>query len=269
MSRGPGEAHVTSVTARDRPSRITRRAIMTRIKLLFVPLLGAALIRLLGKTIRIESRGYEFVDERYRQGRAIIIVFWHGRQLMMPLAYRGKEAHILISQHRDGELIQRIVARFGFRAIRGSSTRGGVAALRQLIRLGREGKDLVVTPDGPKGPRQVVQMGVIHLARTTGLPIVPLAFGCSKKKSSEAGIALSFHSRRVEVCSCGVIPCGCRPTARRRRWKASGRSSRSCSIASRRTPINSLQVIPHSSHGRLITKGAGESALFPIVTLHG
>jgi lysophospholipid acyltransferase (LPLAT)-like uncharacterized protein len=108
---------------------------------------------------------------------------------MMPLAYRGQEAHILISRHRDGELIQRIVARFGFQAIRGSSTRGGALALRQLIRLGRSGVDLVVTPDGPKGPRQVVQPGVIQLARATGLPIVPLTFSCSKKKSLGAGIA--------------------------------------------------------------------------------
>jgi hypothetical protein len=58
-----------------------------------------------------------------------------------------------------------------------------VAALRQLIELGQSGVDLVVTPDGPKGPRQVVQIGVIHLAKATGLPIVPLTFSCSKKKS--------------------------------------------------------------------------------------
>ena len=123
------------------------------------------------------------MDELYRQGRRLIITFWHGRQLMMPLAYRGAEAHILISQHRDGELIHRIVTRFGGRSVRGSTTRGGAAALRQLIELGRSGVDLAVTPDGPKGPRQVVQIGVIHLAKATGLPIVPLTFSCSKKKS--------------------------------------------------------------------------------------
>src|SRR5262249_38968821 len=161
----------------------SRLPMMIRLKLVLIPPVGAFLIRLFGRLLRIESVGHDYVEQRSREDRAIIIAFWHGRQLMMPLAYRGKEAHILISRHRDGELIQRIVARFGFHAVRGSSTRGGSTALRSMIRLGRAGKDLVVTPDGPKGPRQVVQMGVIHLARATGLPIVPLAFGCSKKKS--------------------------------------------------------------------------------------
>jgi lysophospholipid acyltransferase (LPLAT)-like uncharacterized protein len=161
----------------------------TWLKLTVVPVIGAGIIRLLGKVLRITTRGEEIVDGLYRQGDRIIIAFWHGRQLMMPLAYRGQEAHILISQHRDGELIQRIVRRFGFRAVRGSSTRGGTQALRQLIKLAGAGKDLVVTPDGPKGPREVVQMGVIQLARMTGLPIIPLTFGCSKKNTSPVGIA--------------------------------------------------------------------------------
>ena len=69
----------------------------------------------------------------------------------------------------------------GIEAVRGSSTRGGALALRELIRLGRSGADLVVTPDGPKGPRQVAKLGVVQLAKATGLPIVPLAFSCSKK----------------------------------------------------------------------------------------
>jgi len=135
------------------------------------------------------------VDQLYAQGKRIIIAFWHGQQLMMPLAYRGNGAHILISQHRDGEMICRMVKRFGFGAVRGSSTRGGSVALRQLIRLGRSGVDLVVTPDGPKGPHHVVQKGVIQLAQATGLPIVPLTFACSKKKSSPVGINSSclFH----------------------------------------------------------------------------
>lgn len=120
----------------------------------------------------------------------MIIAFWHGQQLMMPLAYRGRQARILISQHRDGELIYRIVKRFGFGAIRGSTTKGGQEALRQLIRSGQQGVDLVITPDGPKGPRHIVQPGVIALAKATGLPIIPLTFGCSKKKSFPVGINL-------------------------------------------------------------------------------
>ncbi|MGH6802271.1 MAG: lysophospholipid acyltransferase family protein, partial [Methyloceanibacter sp.] len=158
-------------------------------KLKVLPRIGAWLIRLLGRTMSIQTQGHEQVDELYRRGTHIIIAFWHARQLMMPLTYRGTEAHILISQHQDGEIISRIVERFGLRSVRGSSTRGGAGALRDLIRLGRSGVDLVVTPDGPKGPPQVAKLGVVQLAKATGLPIVPLSFACSKKKSSRAGIA--------------------------------------------------------------------------------
>jgi lysophospholipid acyltransferase (LPLAT)-like uncharacterized protein len=162
------------------------------IKLSVVPPLAARTIRLLGHTMRMSTVGGETVDELYRQGRQIIIAFWHGRQLMMPLAYRGQQASILISQHRDGEIIARVMRYFGLQSIRGSSTRGGLRATRQLLRAGRNGGDLVVTPDGPKGPACTVQSGVIYLAKATGLPIIPLTFACSKKKSFQVGIAFRF-----------------------------------------------------------------------------
>lgn len=140
------------------------------------------MIRGLGRTIRWQTLGGEVVDRLSEKG-PIIIAFWHGRQLMLPLAYRGKGAFILISRHRDGEIIHRIMSKLGFQSVRGSSTRGGAAALRQLIEYGRSGYDLALTPDGPKGPRQVVKGGVISLARVTGFPIVPLTFSCSTTKT--------------------------------------------------------------------------------------
>ena len=160
---------------------------MNPLQLRILSFLGAATIRLLGKSMSLESHGFEPVDRIYREGRNIILAFWHGQQLMIPLGYRGLHPEILISRHRDGEIIYRIIKRFGFGAVRGSTTRGGHEALRQLIRLGREGVDLVMTPDGPKGPRHRVQPGVVALAKFTGLPIVPLAFACSKKKSFPVG----------------------------------------------------------------------------------
>lgn len=155
-----------------------------------IPVLGAKCIQWLGHTLYISKRGEEPVCKLYREGKSVIFAFWHGRQLMMPLAYRGKLAYILISQHRDGELIDRVISRFGFRSVRGSTTRGGNAALRQLIRYGRTGADLVITPDGPRGPQGTVQEGVIHLAKMTGLPIVPVTVAYSKKKFSPVGISL-------------------------------------------------------------------------------
>ncbi|WP_447973296.1 lysophospholipid acyltransferase family protein [Nitrospira sp. Kam-Ns4a] len=201
------------------------------LKLAVVPALGAWAIRALGRTLFLRTVGAEQVDALYRRGGRMIIVFWHGRQLMMPLAYRGTEAHVLVSRHRDGELISRLIGRFGFRSVRGSTTRGGVEALRQLIRLGRTGMDLVVTPDGPRGPRQVVQKGVVQLAKATGLPIVPLTFGCSKKNSLRVGIAFCCPIPSAGRSSCGGRRFGFRPTRMTRRSRPSGWKSRRRSIA--------------------------------------
>ncbi len=177
------------------------------------PPLVAAFIRALGRTLRIDTVHGEAVAERWREGQASIVAFWHGRQLMLPLAtYGGRGLDILISRHRDGELISRAMRSFGFSSVRGSTTRGGSSALKGLIERGRAGRDLAVTPDGPKGPRQVAQPGVILLAKMTGLPIVPLTFGASKKKIFRPGMdSLSRHRSRA-ASFCSASRSGSRPT---------------------------------------------------------
>ncbi len=191
-----------------------------------LPPIAAVAIRSTARSIRYETRGHEAVDGLYREGRHIILAFWHAQQLMVPFGYRGAGAHVLISQHGDGEIIARIIARFGHGAVRGSSTRGGAGALRALIKLGRSGRDIVVTPDGPKGPRHVVKLGVIHLAKATGLPIVPLAFACSKKNSLRAGIATWFRFPFRQACFSTEIRSGSHAKPMRPHWKRRVCSSR-------------------------------------------
>ena len=202
------------------------KALLSKVKLSCLPPVGYGTIRLLGRSIGIRVEGAHHVDTLLAQGKQMIIAFWHAQQLMMPLAYRGSEAFVLISRHGDGELIQRIIARFGLRAVRGSSTRGGTEALRELIRLGRSGVDLVITPDGPKGPRHVAKMGVVQLAKATGLPIVPLAFGCSKKNNSRAGTGLSCRIRSRAASSYGERPSSCRRRRPHPNWSGNGSSWR-------------------------------------------
>ena len=175
----------------------------TWLKLSVLPAIAAWGIRLLGRTMTLATVGGEAVDSLIQKKTPIIIAFWHGRQLMMPLAYRGTSASILISQHRDGEIIANIMKKFCFGAIRGSSSRGGIQALRQLVLVGKQGQDLVITPDGPRGPACCVQAGVISLAKLTGFPIVPLTFACSKKKSFLAGINFKFLSHGPKACLFG------------------------------------------------------------------
>jgi lysophospholipid acyltransferase (LPLAT)-like uncharacterized protein len=185
------------------------------IKLSVLPAAAACGVRLLGKTMDLITVGEGTVDALVREGNPIIIAFWHGRQLMMPLAYRGSSASILISQHRDGEIIARIMKCFGFASIRGSSTRGGWQAVRQLLKVAHQGQDLVITPDGPRGPACRVQTGVMYLAKLTGFPIVPLTFACSKKKSFPVGITFKFLFHGLKGCLFGETRFGLHPIKRK------------------------------------------------------
>jgi lysophospholipid acyltransferase (LPLAT)-like uncharacterized protein len=100
----------------------------------------------------------------------------------MPYAYRGHRISVLVSQSGDGELIARTVARLGIDSSRGSSSRGGIAGMRSILRKAADGWDIAFTPDGPRGPASEVQPGVILAAASTGLPIVPVAVAASRAK---------------------------------------------------------------------------------------
>jgi lysophospholipid acyltransferase (LPLAT)-like uncharacterized protein len=137
--------------------------------------LGPPLLRLLGSSwnVRILPRGEE--ERRRAEGGRVIFAFWHGRLLVPAFTHRFKNIVIMISQHRDGETIARVVDRLGFRTVRGSTTRGGRAGLAALLREARAGRDLAFAVDGPRGPRYEVQRGVIFAGSRSGLPIIPAA----------------------------------------------------------------------------------------------
>lgn len=167
------------------------QAVSRRIKFIVLPYLGSILLRLIRLTMKMETIGFELAGPFFESSRNVIFAFWHGRQLMMPFApypYNSRKAVVLISMHRDGELISRTIGYFGFQSVRGSTTRGGSRAFLQMLRMAGENLDLVITPDGPRGPRFRVQKGIIEIAKKTGLPIFPVGFSASKKKSSRAGI---------------------------------------------------------------------------------
>jgi lysophospholipid acyltransferase (LPLAT)-like uncharacterized protein len=148
-----------------------------RFSLTVGPWLASTLLRTGARTLRRRDVGREHVDTCLARGERIIVAFWHGRLLMMPFVYPGQPATILISQHRDGEYISRIARHLGFLVERGSATRGGARAFRQLVYTLKEGRNVVITPDGPKGPARRVKSGVIELSRLSGMPIVPVGFG--------------------------------------------------------------------------------------------
>ena len=160
----------------------SRVKLTDRLLLQLVPPLGASAIRLVEKTSRIERVDEPQWREEYLEKEGVIFAFWHSRLFLMPFAGRGRNVAVLISQHRDGELISRTLRSFGFDSVRGSTTRGGRSALRRMPELLRRGLDVGITPDGPKGPPNRVQPGAVQLARLSGRPVIPIAFSSSRPR---------------------------------------------------------------------------------------
>jgi lysophospholipid acyltransferase (LPLAT)-like uncharacterized protein len=144
-----------------------------------VGLLGAMLIRVWMSTVRlrIAYAGKDVVHPADARKVRYIYAFWH-ESILAPTVFRLKIS-VLISQHADGELIAQACRHLGFGVVRGSSTRGGVSALLGMLSVSKQ-RHLMVTPDGPKGPRRQLALGIIFLASATGLPIVPVGVGFSK-----------------------------------------------------------------------------------------
>jgi lysophospholipid acyltransferase (LPLAT)-like uncharacterized protein len=136
---------------------------------------GTFVLKALAATWRIRVVGRTPQAVRAARGEpAVVLCLWHGQMLPILCAHRGQPCTVLVSEHRDGEIIARILAAFGFSAARGSTTRGGSRALLQLVQRVRDGDDIAITPDGPRGPRRTMAPGALLIAQRTGSPLVPL-----------------------------------------------------------------------------------------------
>ena len=132
-------------------------------------------------------------------GGPFIIALWHGHIAMLHQLRFGDRALIaLISGHRDGQLVSKCAWHYNIGTVMGSTGRGGIVAVRQLMRWARRGHSLVITPDGPRGPRMRAKEGIIDIARLCNLPILPVAIGVSKGrelKSWDRFVIPSLFSR--------------------------------------------------------------------------
>ena len=138
------------------------------------------LINLIGVTARFEVVDWENHEKAEENGGLPIYVFWHDRIFLTTYWWRNRRIVVMTSRSFDGEYIARFIQRFGYGAVRGSSTRGGVGAVVEMARLMRAGCTTAFTIDGPKGPPYVAKMGAVLLAKKSGQPIVPVTMALAK-----------------------------------------------------------------------------------------
>ncbi len=138
-------------------------------------LLGKGVLGALARTWRYSVINEEALKRVRAEGRPFIFSLWHGHLLPLLWHHRGSNVAILISEHRDGELIARTAQWLGYNLIRGSTTRGAERALLSLVRELKSGREVAITPDGPRGPARQFAPGALIAAQRAGVAILPIA----------------------------------------------------------------------------------------------
>lgn len=186
-----------------RHAPLNRYSLRKRIVIRFADLMFFALISLIGKTIRFERDGWENFEAIEQSGKQPIYAFWHNRIFLATYYFRNRGIVVITSQSFDGEYIARFIQRFGFGAVRGSSTRGGIGALIEMIRLMKKGLPMGFSVDGPKGPKYVAKTGACLLAKKTGNPVMPFMIEAEKywtiKSWDNLQIPKPFSRARVYI----------------------------------------------------------------------
>ncbi|HYZ40580.1 MAG TPA: lysophospholipid acyltransferase family protein, partial [Stellaceae bacterium] len=161
------------------PRRLLRNARLRRVTCWFIHWY----IRFVYLTTSWSIEGAEWPHRLRAEGKPFILAFWHGRLLMIPMAWRRlAPMHMLISAHPDGQIIADAVTYFGVDSIAGSTSRGGSAALRTMLKRLKAGDCVGITPDGPRGPAMSASTGIVNIARLARVPILPITYATSRRR---------------------------------------------------------------------------------------
>jgi len=167
-NREPGAGSREPIAGRPDWSQSSRK----RAEVALISALGYPLLRALGSTLNWNIRGAEHDAAILAKGHHPILAFWHGRILPATLYFQRRGMVVITSENYDGEWIARIITKFGYGTARGSTSKGGSRALRQMVRA-MKSNDVAFTVDGPRGPAEVAQMGAVWLSKATGNPLMP------------------------------------------------------------------------------------------------
>ncbi len=150
-----------------------KRSLIKKIRNWLITFFLTILIRFIGITTRVKQVNNKVLTKVINKHGSVILATWHQNIFFSIWLLRNKELTALISSSEDGEIISNVFKQYGYPAVRGSTTRGGIPALKQLIDLLKIGKSVAITPDGPLGPPEKIQSGVILLAKYADIPIIP------------------------------------------------------------------------------------------------
>ncbi|MFT7485166.1 MAG: lysophospholipid acyltransferase (LPLAT)-like uncharacterized protein [Candidatus Paceibacteria bacterium] len=152
----------------------------------FMRTIGGWLYRWSSRSWKVQIIGQENLDSAPGEGGGYFMSLWHGRMLIGLPYYGGTGYQVLVSQSADGDISERLLKSFQYRVIRGSSSKGGARALRAMLAALRNGDVLVITPDGPRGPRHSMNPGLAWMAKATGYGVVPCGFAADKAWSANS-----------------------------------------------------------------------------------
>ena len=160
--------------------RKRRKGFMRFVGLLFARTLAPRTLWLYSRSWRYTLLGAERRAHALERGKGVILALWHGRMMLAIPPYRGQDMTILVSGSEDGNMSEALLEGYGYRIIRGSSSKGGARALRAMLEALDAGSTVVVTPDGPRGPRHSMNPGVAWMARATGFAVLPAGFAADR-----------------------------------------------------------------------------------------
>ncbi|MCU7492276.1 MAG: lysophospholipid acyltransferase family protein [Bacteroidota bacterium] len=139
-------------------------------------------ISLLLKTLKINSRNREHFDRLIKENKNFVFAFWHGSMLIPWYINKDLDFSALVSRSKDGRLLDKILTKWNYRVIRGSSNDGGSMALKLLLQAASSGRPVAITPDGPKGPYHKLKAGAVVVAKKAGIPLILVGVGVKKKR---------------------------------------------------------------------------------------
>jgi len=147
-----------------------------------IGILGKLALWIWAKSTRMKIIGQERYKELRDKGKAVIFLVWHGRIFIVPYFFRKRGIMPLISPSKDGEFPAQIMSRWGYRNLRGSSSHAVIRVWNRMKSELKKGGEVIIVPDGPRGPDREMKLGGIKLAQETGAVLVPFTFSSSRKK---------------------------------------------------------------------------------------